>query len=56
MSRPTVNDLAKAAGVSLATIDRVLNSRPGVREQTIRRVNAAIEQIGYVREDRKSVV
>ncbi|MEC9344165.1 MAG: LacI family DNA-binding transcriptional regulator, partial [Pseudomonadota bacterium] len=50
MSRPTVNDLAKAAGVSLATVDRVLNARPGVRDQTIRRVNEAIERIGYVRD------
>ncbi len=50
MSRPTVNDIAKAAGVSLATVDRVLNSRPGVREKTIRRVNEAIEQIGFVRD------
>lgn len=50
MSRPTVNDLAKAAGVSLATVDRVLNARPGVRDQTIRRVNEAIKQIGYVRD------
>ncbi len=50
MPRPTVNDLAKAAGVSLATVDRVLNARPGVRKQTIERVNAAIERIGYVRD------
>jgi LacI family transcriptional regulator, galactose operon repressor len=50
MSRPTVNDLAKAAGVSLATVDRVLNARRGVREQTIERVNEAIERIGYVRD------
>lgn len=50
MSRPTVNDLAKAAGVSLATVDRVLNARPGVRNQTIKRVSEAIEKIGYVRD------
>lgn len=50
MARPTVNDIAKAAGVSLATVDRVLNARPGVTEKTVRRVNAAIEQIGYVRD------
>jgi LacI family transcriptional regulator len=50
MSRPTVNDIARAAGVSLATVDRVLNARPGVRPQTIQRVNEAIEQIGYVRD------
>lgn len=50
MSRPTIYDLAKAAGVSLATIDRVLNARPGVREKTINRVNKAISEIGYVRD------
>ncbi|MEL6316609.1 MAG: LacI family DNA-binding transcriptional regulator, partial [Pseudomonadota bacterium] len=35
MSRPTVHDIARVAGVSLATVDRVLNERPGVREKTI---------------------
>ncbi len=50
LSRPTVNDVARAAGVSLATVDRVLNLRPGVREKTITRVNAAIKEIGYVRD------
>lgn len=49
MTRPTVHDLAKAADVSLATIDRVLNARPGVSEMTIAKVNAAISQIGFSR-------
>lgn len=48
--RPTVNDIAREAGVSLATVDRVLNARPGVREKTIRVVNEAIERLGYVRD------
>lgn len=48
--RPTVMDLAKAAGVSLATVDRVLNARPGVTQKTVLRVNQAIERIGYVRD------
>lgn len=47
--RPTTKDLAKAAGVSLATVDRVLNGRPGVREKTAKAVNEAIERIGFVR-------
>jgi LacI family transcriptional regulator len=50
VGRPTVNDLAKAAGVSLATVDRVLNARPGVRAATVARVTEAIDRIGYVRD------
>lgn len=50
MSRPTVNDLAREAGVSLATVDRVLNGRPGVRQRTIDAVNDAISRLGYVRD------
>ncbi|MBM7048622.1 MULTISPECIES: LacI family DNA-binding transcriptional regulator [Rhizobium] len=48
--RPTVHDIAAAAGVSLATVDRVLNQRPGVRLVTREKVEAAIRQIGYVRD------
>lgn len=48
--RPTVNDIAREAGVSLATVDRVLNARPGVRDKTIRAVNEAIVKLGYVRD------
>ncbi len=48
--RPTVNDIAREAGVSLATVDRVLNARPGVRDKTIRAVNDAITKLGYVRD------
>ena len=48
--KPTVNDIARHAGVSLATVDRVLNARPGVRRVTIDRVNKAIEELGYIRD------
>lgn len=48
--RPTVNDIAREAGVSLATVDRVLNARPGVRARTIDAVNDAIARLGYVRD------
>ncbi|MEO0956871.1 MAG: LacI family DNA-binding transcriptional regulator [Pseudomonadota bacterium] len=50
MNKPTVHDIAKEAGVSLATVDRVLNARPGVRENTIARVQAAVDRLGYVRD------
>ena len=48
--RPTVIDIAREAGVSLATVDRVLNERPGVREKTILAVSDAINKLGYVRD------
>ena len=47
--RPTSKDLARAAGVSLATVDRVLNGRAGVRQPTVDAVNEAIARIGFVR-------
>ncbi|MFN3845629.1 MAG: LacI family DNA-binding transcriptional regulator [Paracoccaceae bacterium] len=50
MSRPTVTDIAREAGVSLATVDRVLNARPGVRGKTIAAVQDAIARLGYVRD------
>ena len=43
MLRPTTKDLAKAAGVSRATVDRVLNGREGVKKRTVDRVNDAIK-------------
>ena len=49
-SKPTVNDIARVAGVSLATVDRVLNGRRGVRMLTIEKVNRAIDELGYVRD------
>lgn len=50
MNRPTVNDIAREAGVSLATVDRVLNARPGVKEKTVSAVQEAIHRLGYVRD------
>lgn len=50
MNRPTVIDIAREAGVSLATVDRVLNARPGVRAKTITAVNEAVARLGYVRD------
>ncbi|MEM1388456.1 MAG: LacI family DNA-binding transcriptional regulator [Pseudomonadota bacterium] len=50
MTRVTAQDVAKAAGVSLATVDRVLNNRNGVREVTIQRVVAAMDRLNFVRD------
>ncbi len=42
----TIPQIAKAAGVSTATVDRVLNSRPGVNPDTARRVKEVLDQLG----------
>jgi len=47
MRRVTIHDVAEAAGVSLATVDRVLNGRPGVRKTTIEKVKQAAETLNY---------
>jgi LacI family transcriptional regulator len=45
--RPTLLDVAREAGVSSATVDRVLNAREKVREDTARRVYDAARAVGY---------
>ncbi|ABG33347.1 LacI family DNA-binding transcriptional regulator [Roseobacter denitrificans] len=49
MNRVTAQDVAKAAGVSVATVDRVLNARKGVSESTIEKVHSAMDQLHFVR-------
>ena len=46
--RATLADIAKQAGVSSATVDRVLNDRPGVRDHTRAHVLGIAQQLGYV--------
>ena len=43
----TIGDVAAAAGVSVATVSKVINDRYGVAEQTSARVREVIEQLGY---------
>lgn len=43
-----IDDVARLAGVSTATVDRVLNQRPGVRAVTVQRVLKAATELGYV--------
>jgi LacI family transcriptional regulator len=46
--RQTIADIARVASVSTATVDRVLNERPGVRSRTRARVIAAARTMGYL--------
>ncbi|GAA1725832.1 LacI family DNA-binding transcriptional regulator [Isoptericola hypogeus] len=45
---PTVYDVAQRAGVSIATVSRVLRRPDDVREHTRTVVHAAIQELGYV--------
>ena len=47
MVNATIEDVAEAAGVSIATVDRVLNGRAAVRPQTAERVEKAIRRLNY---------
>ncbi len=46
-SRVTIRDVAASAGVSVATVSKVLNERYGVAADTYARVRAVIEELGY---------
>ncbi|MCC2592100.1 LacI family transcriptional regulator [Tessaracoccus sp. OS52] len=48
--RTRMADLAHLAGVSTATVSRVLSGKPGVKEDTRRTVLDAMSQLGYERE------
>jgi len=47
MHRPTISDLAEAAGVSIATVNRVLSGAVNVRLGTRELVQKAAEEIGF---------
>ena len=47
MAKVTIQDVARVAGVSVATVDRVLNRRPGVRGVTVSKVETAIRDLNY---------
>ena len=46
--RPRVAEVAARAGVSTATVDRVINARGGVRQKTVALVEKAIREIAAV--------
>lgn len=47
---PRILDIARLAGVSTATVDRVLNRRAGVRPATVQRVLKAARRVEYISE------
>lgn len=51
MSRPTIAGVARAAGVSVASVSRVLNGLPATEEMA-ERVQRAVADLGYVPDSR----
>ncbi len=49
-TRVTLQDVAREAGVSPATVDRVINNREGVRQRTREVVLGAAQRLGYLAE------
>jgi LacI family transcriptional regulator len=47
MKRPTIANLATAAGVSVSTVNRILGGSGSVRTATIQRVRDAADEIGF---------
>ena len=43
----TIRDIAAACGVTIATVSRVINNKPGVRKEIRRHVQRYVEQIGW---------
>lgn len=46
-NQPTINDVARIAGVSKKTVSRVINRSPLLREDTRKRVEEVIRQLAY---------
>lgn len=45
--KPTINDVARLAGVSKKTVSRVINQSPFVKDATREKINAIIAEIGF---------
>ena len=45
--RPTVADVARAAGVSMMTVSRAINNKPGLSDELRQKILALAEQMGY---------
>ena len=52
----TIKDVAKAAGVSIGTVDRALNNRARISEETKERVMKAVKELNYQRNEFASAI
>src|ERR1700729_3416147 len=51
VGRPTMKDVASKAGVALKTVSRVVNGEAGVTPETTKRVQGAIDDLGFRRNE-----
>ena len=56
MRRPTINDVARAAGLSKSTVSLVLKNSPLVREETARDVRAVMARLQEMAAQRTAAV
>jgi LacI family transcriptional regulator len=54
--QPTIRDVASLARVGLMTVSRVINNNPNVRPGTLKKVNAAIAELGYRKNEAASLL
>lgn len=45
--RPTINDVARIAGVSMMSVSRAVNNKPGLGEETRQKILRIADEIGY---------
>lgn len=46
--KPTIYEVAERAGVSIASVSRVLQNKPGVSEATRKMITSIMEELGYI--------
>ena len=56
MENITIADIAKVAQVSIATVSNVLNNKGNVKITTIRKVEHAVKELGYVKNENAQIM
>ncbi|MBQ9788738.1 MAG: LacI family DNA-binding transcriptional regulator [Lentisphaeria bacterium] len=55
MKKPTIYSIAKAAGLSPATVSKVLNNQGGISEKTVAKVLSIVKKLNYQPQQRKQL-